>query len=85
MDIEKERAEFEAWVEQRYRPRHGDDWRCVMYTINHGDVAWEAWKAARQPAEQPSCRYPLCQSEAEQDRIAAEIHAELFLGKMTYS
>lgn len=33
---------------------------------------------AAQPPAQDGCRYPLCQSEAEQDRIAAQVHAELY-------
>ena len=29
------------------------------------------------------CRYPLCQSEEEQDRIAAEVHQQLYSGELT--
>lgn len=35
----------------------------------------------KQAGKVGACRYPLCQSEAEQDRIAAEIYRQLYTGQ----
>lgn len=33
------------------------------------------------PSSENQCHYPLCQSEAEQERIASAVHAELYTGE----
>ena len=40
-----EREAFEAWCKREYEPRMGEDWRCVMYQVNHGDKAYASFQA----------------------------------------
>jgi hypothetical protein len=42
-NIDAERA-FEAWAKETYEPRLGKDWKCVTWSINHGDKALAAFK-----------------------------------------
>ena len=41
----EEREAFEAWCKREYEPRMGEDWRCVMYQVNHGDKAYASFQA----------------------------------------
>ena len=45
MSIDIEREAFEAWCKREYEPRMGEDWRCVMYQVNHGDKAYASFQA----------------------------------------
>lgn len=57
----------------------GVEWLEGAGMVPYGAELYAAPVAATADAA-PACHYPLCQSEAEQQRIAAEVHAQLYTG-----
>ena len=79
MTHEEIRQAFEKWYSDGNRYMAALERNGEGYRLMQAQQAWHVWYACAKTlaAAQPTCTYPLCQSEAEQQRLGREIIADM--------
>lgn len=74
-------------VLQAQQSEHLSTHRKLAAETLRADQGWQRYEEAnadrnqlRMNKTQQQCNYPICQSEAEQQRVAAQVHGELYSG-----